>query len=153
MDQGFHKNSLKLSPGSWNATVFGLLRKGGSPDQSPKQGKEVYFHNLDVGHPGLPVFSDWEATHKVVSLHLWEWAGVGGGGEADAQDEAKKARLLSQILFVRPKFFCSERTGTDFSKFASENKDSCLSKNNENSTVASQRSLQLPLPPTPSLYF
>lgn len=70
---------------------------------------------------------------------------MGGGGEADAQEAAKKARLLSQILFVRPKCFCSERIGTNFSKFASENKDSCLSRNNENSAARFSK-----VPPAPA---
>lgn len=46
--------------------------------------------------------------------------------------QLRKPDFYLKFLFVRPKCFCSERIGTNFSKFASENKDSCLSRNHEN---------------------
>lgn len=58
----------------------------------------------------------------------------------------RKARLpISNFVFFRAKFFCSEQIGTNVSKFASENQDSCLSKNKEASTACVSK-----VPPAPS---
>lgn len=80
---------------------------------------------------------------------------MGGGGERQMLKSAtRKARLpIPNFVFFRPKFFCSEQIGTNSSKFASWNKDSCLSKTMRIAQLVSQRFLLPPPPPTQILYF
>lgn len=85
---------------------------------------------------------------KFSSKFLATFVSQGGRGEGRQMHtmQLRKPGFYLKICLFRPKFFCSERIGTNFSKFASENKDSCLSKNSKNSTACFSKVLPTPTP-------